>query len=113
VVDIECLDVTLPPNFKWQRDIKQGYKTFAYVINGNGLFDPGTKEPADTEHLVIFRDEGPVSIVSKKNELRFLLVSGKPLAEPVCWGGPIVMNSQAELNLAFKEFQEGTFIKHK
>lgn len=112
VVDIEYLDVTLPPDFEWQHDIKKGYKAFAYVITGSGLFAPGMKEPVGHEHLVIYGEGGGAAIASRDNELRFLLVSGQPLGEPTAWGGPIVMNTQAELDLAFKEFQEGTFIKH-
>ena len=45
--------------------------------------------------------------------MRFLLISGKPLGEPVAWGGPIVMNTRAELRQAFEEYENGTFIKHK
>lgn len=59
-------------------------------------------------------DEGEQVAVSSANEtLRFLLLTGKPLNEPVAWRGPIVMNTQAELELAFREYREGTFIKHK
>jgi len=55
---------------------------------------------------------GIETITAGEQELRFLLVAGKPLGEPVAWGGPIVMNTQAELRQAFAEFLNGTFIKH-
>ena len=112
VVDIQYLDVTMPPNYKWQHPITKGYKAFAYVITGEGFFDTQMEKIVANEHLAVFQDGDRVSIASKEQELRFLLVSGEPLGEPVAWGGPIVMNTQEELNLAFKEFNEGTFIKH-
>lgn len=113
VVDIEYLDVTLPANYKWEHNIKKGYKAFAYIITGTGFFEKEAKKAVEHEHLVIFKDGDRVAIASQEEELHFLLVSGEPLAEPVSWGGPIVMNTREELDLAFKEFQEGTFIKHK
>jgi hypothetical protein len=52
-------------------------------------------------------------VTTEDSSVRFLLVSGKPLGEPVAWYGPIVMNTQEELRTAFEEYQNGTFIKHK
>jgi hypothetical protein len=52
-------------------------------------------------------------VTTEDSSVRFLLVSGKPLGEPVAWYGPIVMNTQEELRIAFEEYQNGTFIKHK
>ncbi len=51
--------------------------------------------------------------MAREEPVRFLLVSGKPIGEPVAWRGPIVMNTQAELNVAFEEYNSGAFIKHK
>jgi hypothetical protein len=62
---------------------------------------------------VIFKDGDNVKITADDNDLRFLLISGKPIGEPVAWYGPIVMNTQEELELAFDEYRNGTFIKHK
>ncbi len=59
---------------------------------------------ADGVHLKVTTAEGLV---------RFLLISGQPIGEPVAWQGPIVMNTNKELHLAFEEYQNGTFIKHK
>ncbi len=112
VVSIEYLDVTLPAGCIWQHPIMKGYKAIAYVIDGSACFDRETTEPLTNEHLAIFQDGDEVIISAGKQETRFLLVSGKPLEEPVAWGGPIVMNTQEELNLAFTEFQQGTFIKY-
>ena len=63
--------------------------------------------------LVLFDDGDQVVVVTEDEPVRFLLISGKPLREPVAWYGPIVMNTQEELRIAFNEYQKGTFIKHK
>ena len=64
------------------------------------------------ESLVIFEDGDRVAISTEEHPVRFLLVSGRPIGEPVAWYGPIVMNTQQELRTAFEEYQNGTFIKH-
>jgi len=63
--------------------------------------------------VVIYQDGDHVNITAAEKKLRFLFVSGKPLGEPVAWRGPIVMNTQEELDLAFEEYRNGTFIKYK
>lgn len=112
VVDPEYLDITMESNTEFEHPVKEGYKAFAYVIGGNGYFDDSGRS-TDTEHLVIFKDGDKVKITSGDRSLRFLLISGKPLGEPVAWYGPIVMNTQEELKTAFDEYQKGTFIKHE
>ena len=111
VVDIEYLDITLEPGAEFEHTIKKGYRVFAYVIEGSGYFDNEKKMNIGTENLVIFKDGNEVKIAANDRILRFLLISGKPIGEPVAWGGPIVMNTQEELQLAFDEYRHGTFIK--
>ncbi len=113
VVDIEYLDVTMEPGTEFEHDITKGYRAFAYVIEGSGYFDSEKRRSIGKEHLVIFKDGGNVKITADDKNLRFLLISGKPIGEPVAWYGPIVMNTQEELEIAFEEYQNGTFIKHK
>jgi redox-sensitive bicupin YhaK (pirin superfamily) len=113
VVDIEYLDVKMEPGTLFEHSIKKGYRAFAYVIEGSGYFDIEKKKNIATEHLVIFKDGDVVEIEANDSELRFLFISGKPLGEPVAWRGPIVMNTQEELQIAFDEYRNGTFIKHK
>jgi redox-sensitive bicupin YhaK (pirin superfamily) len=64
------------------------------------------------ENLIIFDEGEKISVSTEEKPVRFLLVSGKPLKEPVAWYGPIVMNTQGELKTAFDEYEKGTFIKH-
>lgn len=112
VSDPEYLDVTIPENTTFIHNVNQRYTVFAYVFDGRGYFDSSKKQIAQTKHLVMFRDGDHLSISTEGNSsVRFLLVSGKPFNEPVAWMGPIVMNTQEELQLAFQEYRNGTFIK--
>ncbi len=113
VVDIEYLDVAMEPGTEFEHTIKKGNQAFAYVIEGSGYFDHEKRRTINKEHLVIFKDGNNVKITSDEKELRFLLISGTPLGEPIAWYGPIVMNTQEELQVAFDEYRNGTFIKHK
>jgi redox-sensitive bicupin YhaK (pirin superfamily) len=108
----EYLDVTLPPGATFVHPTTPGHMVFAYVIAGEGHFDDGAGPVVGNRHLVSFEDGDAVSARAGKDGVRFLLVSGKPIAEPIAWQGPIVMNTQAELREAFDELDRGTFIKH-
>jgi redox-sensitive bicupin YhaK (pirin superfamily) len=101
----------MPPNTEFIRGFKTGYKVFAFVIMGGGTFETDSKKTISKDHLVIFADGDEVRIRAGEEGARFLLITGKPLNEPVAWYGPIVMNTQKELDQAFKEYREGTFIK--
>ena len=116
-IDPEYLDITVPPETTWSHPIKQGHTAFAYVIAGKGLFCP--EETSETGEffgngtLLLFTDGESVTIKTGEDSVRFLLISGQPLNEPIAWQGPIVMNTEAELRTAFREYQNGTFIRHK
>jgi len=105
---------------------------FAYVFEGSGSFrdasaprgvrtdrvsaggrDAGSESPAETGNrsLVLFDSGDEISVQAGEQGMRFLLVSGQPLEEPVAWQGPIVMNTQEELQRAYDELRRGTFIK--
>ena len=110
VIDPEYFDCTVPADQTFVHRTDSNYTAFIYVIDGVGKT---SGEALENGKLVLF-DEGEQLAVSAAGEtLRFLLVTGKPLNEPVAWRGPIVMNTQAELELAFREYREGTFIKNK
>lgn len=113
VVDPEYLDITVTAGSEFVHNYNSGYKVFAYAIEGWGYFDTKVDEKIEAEHLVVFDDGESVKIKAPEEELRFLLISGKPINEPVAWYGPIVMNTQEQLKLAFEEYENGTFIKHK
>jgi redox-sensitive bicupin YhaK (pirin superfamily) len=109
--DPEYLDVTLPGSVVFEHGIAVGNTVFAYLLEGEGRFEPRQKNPAGTESLLLMSDGDKVSIEAEKAGLRFILVSGRPLREPVAWRGPIVMNTEEELDVAFAEYRNGTFIK--
>ena len=109
-INPEYFDCTVPAGQTFFHQTHPQYTAFIYVIDGVGKT---AGEAVENGILVLF-DEGEQFAVSAASEtLRFLLLTGKPLNEPVAWRGPIVMNTQAELELAFREYREGTFIKNK
>lgn len=112
-IDPEYLDVELPVEAVFNHGLPAGYTVFAYVFAGDGHFDSGKKNTVAAGNLVTFSDGDSVEIIAGTEGARFLLVSGKPLREPVAWRGPIVMNTQEELRTAFAEYSAGTFLKHK
>jgi redox-sensitive bicupin YhaK (pirin superfamily) len=130
VTDPEYLDVELPAGKSFTHTVKKGHNIFAYVIDGEAYFDQlrepfshdatgsnyfdmGVPCPCRDGTLVLYQREGThITVTTINHSVRFLLVSGKPLNEPVAWYGPIVMNTHEELRTAFREFNDGTFIKN-
>jgi quercetin 2,3-dioxygenase len=117
-VDPTYLDVTVPSDSDFSLPVPPGHTVFAQAIDGAGRFDPpGGTEPvralsrARAGETVLFGEGDRVQIRSGERGLRFLLVAGRPLHEPVAWYGPIVMNTQAEIQEAANDLQRGTFIR--
>jgi redox-sensitive bicupin YhaK (pirin superfamily) len=125
--DPTYLDVSVPPGKRKTLPVATGRNAFAYVFEGAGRFCNAsgplavptesvgwldTKPPveADNRTLVLFDRGDEVTVQADERGIRFLLVSGEPLKEPVAWYGPIVMNTQEELRRAFAELEEGTFL---
>ncbi|TAL36188.1 MAG: pirin family protein [Spirochaetes bacterium] len=130
VTEPEYLDITVPAGCEYTHPVKKGHTALAYVIGGKCYFCNErkpfahdaegvnyfdfTQEPfVANETLVHFGDGDSVLVATGTEPARFLLISGRPIGEPVAWYGPIVMNTQDELRVAFEEYQAGTFIKHK
>ncbi len=129
VADPRYVDISVPPFKRKLIKVETTRNAFAYVFAGAGTFrdasepqavltespvDPNAQPVYDARnHSLVLFDRGDEIVVQAGPEgIRFLLVSGKPLEEPVAWYGPIVMNTQAELREAFNELQSGTFIRH-
>jgi redox-sensitive bicupin YhaK (pirin superfamily)/Na+/H+ antiporter NhaD/arsenite permease-like protein len=112
----EYLDVSIPAGGSLVHPVPRGHSVFAYVFQGRCAFGAAGAGDATPLHgnltLVRFGDGDVVEARAGADPVRFLLVSGKPLREPIAWGGPIVMNTQEELQLAFREYRDGTFLKH-
>lgn len=130
VTDPEYLDVTVPAGAQFVHPTQPGHTVFAYVIDGKGRFCPEQEAFAHeaegayyfdmqrnplmaNETLVHFGDGEQITVAAADSGVRFLLISGKPIGEPVAWYGPIVMNTREELQIAFDEYRNGTFIKHQ
>jgi redox-sensitive bicupin YhaK (pirin superfamily) len=107
----EYLDVSVPAHSQFRRSANRGRNTLAYIIEGSGRFDAERASPISAEHMALFADGDEILVTTLENPVRFLLMTGEPLKEPVAWYGPIVMNTQDELRIAFEEYQQGTFIK--
>jgi redox-sensitive bicupin YhaK (pirin superfamily) len=112
VVDPEYLDVTVSPHSTFEHSVKKGYTCFAYVCEGDIYISSSENQAYTKETVTIFKDGELLEISTKDNTSRFLLISGKPIGEPVAWRGPIVMNTEEELDTAFEEYRNGTFIKN-
>jgi redox-sensitive bicupin YhaK (pirin superfamily) len=127
--DPRYLDIFVPPGKRKTLPVETNRHAFAYVFDGSGAFrDASIPQPVRTDRvglpggetyemignrsLVLFGNGDEVSVQAGDAGVRFLLVSGQPLEEPVAWRGPIVMNTRQELAQAFAELQDGTFIKH-
>lgn len=108
VISPQYLDCTVPKGVAYVHSAKPEYTAFIYVIDGTGVVN-GTEVSNRT--LILFDTGDMFSIEASESSVRFLLLTGKPLREPIAWQGPIVMNTQAELETAFREYQEGTFVK--
>jgi redox-sensitive bicupin YhaK (pirin superfamily) len=123
------LDVTVVPGKRKTLAVETTRHAFAYVFDGSGKFcnasgplavptesegwtDQIPPTSAENRMLVLFDRGDEVTVEAGKEGVRFLLMSGKPLGEPVAWYGPIVMNTQEELRQAFDELEKGTFLKH-
>jgi len=123
-------DVEVPPGVRKTLPIETTRNAFAYVFAGAGKFcnasgplavptepagwaDAAPPAEADDRTLVLFDRGDEVAVQTGDEGIRFLLVSGKPLGEPVAWYGPIVMNTQEQLRQAFDELERGTFLKKR
>ena len=128
--DPRYLDVWVPPRVRRTLPVEASRHAFAYIFEGSGTFrdasapravqtewvgeaGAGGRDEAGNRSLVLFDSGDEITVQAGEAGIRFLLVSGQPLAEPVAWRGPIVMNTEAELRRAYAELRDGTFIKER
>jgi redox-sensitive bicupin YhaK (pirin superfamily) len=130
VADPRYLDVFVPAGQRKRLKVEVERHAFAYIFEGDGRFAYSSKprgvlaekqvdgeellvrEPVSDRSLVLFDRGDEIEVQAGERGIRFLLVSGKPIEEPVAWYGPIVMNTRAELEQAIAELRNGSFIRN-
>lgn len=108
---INLFDIKISKGSNYTHQPKDEINTIIFVYRGFGYFGIN-KDKISEKSAAIFEGEGQI-LIEAAEDLRFLLVEGKKINEPIAWGGPIVMNTREELRMAFNEYDKGTFIKHK
>lgn len=109
--DIDFLDIEVKPRATFRMATDKEATLFVYIVEGSGRFGNDAAEEIAYHSAVLFDYAEDFSVTAGSEGVRFILCSGKPLKESVAWGGPIVMNTREELERAFRELKEGTFIK--
>ena len=127
--DPRYLDVTVPPGKRKVLPVETYRQAFAYIFQGSATFAGASapfgalreelvgaaevlvRDTVGDRSLVVFDSGDEVVVQAGEQGVRFLLVSGKPLREPIAWHGPIVMNTQAEIRQALTDLRDGSFIK--
>lgn len=111
VINVDYFDIIMPPQTEFEYPRIKGNNTFVYVFEGNGYFETDISNLIKKEQLLTLKNYDKLKVKTSKQNLRFLFISGQPIEEKIAWRGPIVMNTQEELEQAFDEYDKGTFIK--
>ena len=109
VAEPTYLDVTLAGDGSLVLSIPRGHSAFAYLFDGEARFDAAEATLVTAPKLIVWSDGESIEVLTEKKLARFLLVSGKPLNEPIARYGPFVMNTQQEIQQTLRELQQGTF----
>ncbi len=112
-IDPQYLDITVQAESGFEHPTRPGDTVIAYVIGGEAAFAPAEAGRQGNCSILVFSDGDRIAVRTAAQPVRFLLISGRPLREPIAWRGPIVMNTEAELQTAFREYHDGTFLKHR
>ena len=110
------IDVTVPPDGSFIYPVTPGYTVFAYVFEGEGIFggpNQDIENKISSLRLVVFDDGDAVQVQATEAGVRFLLISGRPLNEPIARYGPFVMNTREEIEQALDDLRNGTFVYHE
>jgi quercetin 2,3-dioxygenase len=111
-VDPLYLDITIPSGSSYEFPVNNKETVFVYIFEGMGFCDEFKREMLIKNSLVLFEDGDKIKFTTESVSMRFILAAGKPIREPIAWRGPIVMNTEEELDLAYKEFFSGNFVKN-
>ena len=116
VINPEYFDITIPKGIEHIQDTIKDYCVMFYIFEGAGYIETlidGSVEHKKIENrnMILFEEGEKIKIIAGETDLRFLMISGKPINEPIAWYGPIVMNTDEEIKTAYDELQKGTFVK--
>lgn len=109
--DPTFFDIEMDENREFTLETNPNYKVFAFLVEGGANFNVEGEEFINAPMGILYEEGSKIKVNTRDKKARFFLLMGKPLNEPVAWGGPIVMNTQEELDLAFRELKEEKFIK--
>jgi hypothetical protein len=112
IVPCTYFDVHLDRGASFAYELPANDTVFGYVFEGEAVFGSTSGKPVEAGRMVLLGHGDRVNVAAPHDPVDFLLISGRPLNEPIAWGGPIVMNTQEELATAFEEYRGGTFLKH-
>ena len=107
----EYLDIEMQPNSELIIPVAAEHTAFVYLFEGTANFDEALKEDLHTNEGALFGEGTQIKVQTKNTTARFILIAGKPIKEPIAWHGPIVMNTYDEIDIAFNELRNGSFIK--
>jgi len=110
-VGMTFLDVDMKGEASWQMETVRNSSLFVYIVEGEGWFSKTDEKLLYRRRAILFNEGDAIFARASEKGMRFLLFSGPPLKEPIAWGGPIVMNTKEELMQAFREIDEGTFVR--
>ena len=111
IAEPEYFDVEMPENSELVVPVDPSHTVFAYLYEGTAVFDEQRNNPLQASEGALFGQGDQVRIQTEASKARFILIAGKPIREPIAWYGPIVMNTNEEIDQAFRELRNNTFIK--
>lgn len=107
-------DISLGANTSYEKSTPLQHTVIAYILEGSGWFGSKSSKTLLTRgQLVHFEQGDSVHVTAAERGMRYVLVGGKPISEPVTWAGPVVMSTEEEVERAFEEYRNGTFVKHR
>ncbi|MCC8147286.1 MAG: pirin family protein [Bacteroidales bacterium] len=112
-VDAFLMDIEVQPNQSFSMPTDKESNLFVYIVEGDGRFGGEEEKVISQKVAALFNKDDEFYVKAGEKGIRFVLFAGRPLKEPIAWGGPIVMNTRAELQDAFQELQRGTFIREQ
>jgi quercetin 2,3-dioxygenase len=111
MINVQYMDIEINESASKDIETNPEHSVLFYIFEGSAEFGGTDLKQFGKGNLILFDEGEIIKVRTKESKVRFLYIAGKPLKEPIAWNGPIVMNTREELEIAFKEYSEGTFLK--